>query len=133
MQRDAEVMQLDGTAEQKRRRWTRSSACACCLDRPFSSTASKGGTSTCPTERSFMGCKDAYASGVVPSERSLLVTPPDTSERPSFEAVVAAYYPALVKRLALIVRDPQEAQDLAQARFGARRAGVRNGDGRRLR
>ena len=43
------------------------------------------------------------------------MTPPDTSERPSFEAVAAAYYPALVKRLALIVRDPQEAQDLAQA------------------
>lgn len=34
-----------------------------------------------------------------------------------FEASVVAYYPRLVARLSLMVRDPQEARDLAQETF----------------
>jgi RNA polymerase sigma-70 factor (ECF subfamily) len=35
-------------------------------------------------------------------------------DRDGFEATMAVHYPRLVARLALVVRDPQEAQDLVQ-------------------
>ena len=37
--------------------------------------------------------------------------------RADFESSVRSLYPALVRRLALVVRDPDEAQDLAHAAY----------------
>lgn len=37
------------------------------------------------------------------------------SQAGSFEAAMEVYYPRLVRRLTLVVRDPHEAEDLAQA------------------
>ncbi len=45
------------------------------------------------------------------------MTPPKEDAGPSFEALAAAHYPGLVRRLTLIVRDPEEARDLAQSTF----------------
>lgn len=54
------------------------------------------------------------SAAVQASRATAEVVPVDDAIEAQFEAAVAGHYPRLLGRLTLIVRDPQEARDLAQ-------------------
>lgn len=63
-----------------------------------------------------MDARILASDGLVRSSDAQLATADATSDL-AFEAAVAAHYPRLLSRLALIVRDRDEARDLAQETF----------------
>lgn len=61
-----------------------------------------------------MGAKTLASDGLVRPSSDAGVLAADATAAMTFEAAVAAHYPRLLSRLALIVRDRTEARDLAQ-------------------